>query len=319
MHRTPRFLSALVALALPFAATAADWPERPITMIVPAAPGGTTDIAARLLSEHMGRVLGQNVLVENRAGAGGVIGTSAAARAKADGYTILMGNIGPLAINHSLYKELPYTPEAFAPITNVLLVPNILVVNAQSPVTSVQDLIALGRQGPLTVATSGVGQSPHMSSEMFKQRTGIDATLIPHSGAAPAVTALLGQQVDYMIDNLPSSLPHIQSGRFRALAVTSGERVRELPDVPTMAQAGVEDMVVSAWFGLVAPAGTPPAVVDRLYEAASTALQDPTVKARIAALGAVAGGEPPAEYAAFIARERQTWAEIVKAADIPLQ
>ncbi len=314
-----RLLSALLLCTLPLAATAVDWPTKPITLVVPAAPGGTTDIAARLLADRMGKTLGQTVLVENRAGAGGIIGTSAVARAQPDGHTILMGNIGPLAINYSLYRELPYGPGDFAAITNVLLVPNVLVVNEGSPITSVQQLIEQGKARPLTMATSGIGQSPHMSTEMFKQRTGIDATLIPHSGAAPAVTALLGGQVDAMIDNLPSSLPHIRSGKFRALAVTSAERVSQLPDVPTMAEAGVPDTVVSAWFGLVAPAGTPPAAIERLYEAAAGAMQDPTVQQRIADLGAIPGGEPPAEYAAFIDAQRDTWRQIVETAQIPKQ
>ncbi len=311
-------LAGVLALATPLMASAA-WPEHQITMIVPAAPGGTTDIAARLLSDKMGEILGQTVLVENKAGAGGIIGTGAVARAKPDGYTILMGNIGPVAINFSLYKKLPYKADDFTPITNVILVPNVLVVNSASPVKSVADLIALAKTRPLTVATSGIGQSPHMSSEMFKQRTGIEATLVPHSGAAPAVTALLGQQVDYMIDNLPSSMPHIQSGKFRALAVTSGTRSPELPDVPTMGEAGVKNMEVTAWFGLLAPAGTPEPVVQKLYQAAKTAMDTPEVQARFKALGGVSGGETPAEYAAFIDKERTTWKEIVDKAGISLE
>ena len=318
MKKISASLAAALALSLPFAAMA-EWPEKQITMVVPAAPGGTTDIAARLLGEKMGKLLGQNVIVDNKAGAGGIIGTGHVARAEPDGYTILMSNIGPAAINYSLYKNLPYKHTDFTPITNVILVPNVLVVHAESDVKSIEDLKKKAEKGPLTVATSGVGQSPHMSSEMFKQRTGIDATLIPHSGAAPAVTAMLGQQMDYMIDNLPSSMPHIQSGKFRALAVTSGKRVDELPDVPTMAEAGVENMEVTAWFGLLAPAGTPQPVIDKLYQAAKTALETDEVKARFKALGGMPGGETPAEYAAFIDKERATWKEIVETAGISLE
>jgi len=318
MKKISASLAAAVALSLPFAALA-EWPEKQITMVVPAAPGGTTDIAARLLGEKMSKLLGQNVIVENKAGAGGIIGTGHVARATPDGYTILMSNIGPAAINYSLYKKLPYKHTDFTPITNVILVPNVLVVHADSDVKSVDDLKKKAAKGPLTVATSGIGQSPHMSSEMFKQRTGIDATLVPHSGAAPAVTAMLGQQMDYMIDNLPSSMPHIQSGKFRALAVTSGKRVDELPDVPTMAEAGVENMEVTAWFGLLAPAGTPQPVIDKLYQAAKASLETDEVKARFKALGGTAGGETPAEYAAFIDKERATWKEIVETAGISLE
>jgi len=318
MKKISASLAAAIAVSLPFAAMA-EWPEKSITMVVPAAPGGTTDIAARLLGEKMSQTLGQNVIVDNKAGAGGIIGTSHVARATPDGYTILMSNIGPAAINYSLYKNLPYKHTDFTPITNVILVPNILVVHADSDVKSVDDLKKKAAAGPLTVATSGIGQSPHMSSEMFKQRTGIDATLIPHSGAAPAVTAMLGQQMDYMIDNLPSSMPHIQSGKFRALAVTSGKRVDELPNVPTMAEAGVENMEVTAWFGLLAPAGTPQPVIDKLYQAAKAALDTDDVKTRFKALGGMTGGETPTEYAAFIDKERATWKEIVETAGISLE
>ena len=318
MKKISASLAAAIAVSLPFAAMA-EWPEKSITTVVPAAPGGTTDIAARLLGEKMSKTLGQNVIVDNKAGAGGIIGTSHVARATPDGYTILMSNIGPAAINYSLYKNLPYKHTDFTPITNVILVPNILVVHADSDVKSVDDLKKKAAAGPLTVATSGIGQSPHMSSEMFKQRTGIDATLIPHSGAAPAVTAMLGQQMDYMIDNLPSSMPHIQSGKFRALAVTSGKRVDELPNVPTMAEAGVENMEVTAWFGLLAPAGTPQPVIDKLYQAAKAALDTDDVKTRFKALGGMTGGETPTEYAAFIDKERATWKEIVETAGISLE
>lgn len=296
----------------------AAWPERPITMVVPAAAGGTTDIAARVLAEKMGRDLGTSIVVENKGGGGGGIGTAQVARAKPDGYTLLMGNIGPVAINFSLYKHLNYKETDLRGITNVISVPNILVVNANSPVKDVKDLVALAKTRPLTAATSGVGQSPHMSTEMFRQKAGIDVTLVPHSGAAPAVTALLGSQVDFMIDNLPSSMPHIKSGKFRALAITSKDRAEQLPDVPTMAQAGIP-MQVTAWFGLLAPAGTPDAIVNQLQQSARKAMLTPEVRQRFADLGGVPGGETPAEYDAFIAQERKSWAQIVKAAGLSLE
>lgn len=296
----------------------AQWPNRPITIVVPAAAGGTTDIAARVLAEKMGQDLGTSIVVENKAGGGGSIGTAQVARAKPDGYNLLMGNIGPVAINFSLYKKLSYKASDLRGITNVISVPNILVVHADSPVRNVQDLVKLAHNRPLNVATSGVGQSPHMSSEMFRQKAGIDVNLVPFPGAAPAVTALLGQQVDYMIDNLPSSMPHIKSGKFRALAITSAERSAQLPDVPTMTEAGIP-MQVTAWFGLLAPAGTPDAVVQQLQQAASKAMQTSEVRAKFAALGGVPGGESPAQYDQFIAQERQRWAVIVKAAGLSLE
>lgn len=306
----------LVAVTtLPLVAWAA-WPERPITIVVPAAAGGTTDIAARVLAERMGKDLGTAIVVENKGG--GSIGTAQVARAKPDGHTLLMGNIGPVAINFSLYKQLSYKESDLRGITNVISVPNILVVHADSPVRSVQDLIGLAKTRRLNVSTSGVGQSPHMSSEMFRQKAGIDVTLVPFPGAAPAVTALLGQQVDFMIDNLPSSMPHIKAGKFRALAITSGTRSAQLPDVPTMTEVGVP-MQVTAWFGLLAPAGTPDAVVERLQQSARKAMQTPDVRQRFADLGGVPGGETPAEYDAFIAQERKSWAQIVKAAGLSLE
>lgn len=318
-----RSLLALLA-ALPFfslapaAALAAAWPERPITIVVPAAAGGTTDIAARVLAEKMGKDLGTSVVVENKGGGGGSIGTAQVARARPDGYTLLMGNIGPVAINFSLYKQLSYKESDLRGITNVISVPNILVVHADSPVRSVRELVELARTRRLNVSTSGVGQSPHMSSEMFRQKAGIEVTLVPFPGAAPAVTALLGQQVDYMIDNLPSSMPHIRSGKFRALAITSATRSAQLLEVPTMTEAGVP-MQVTAWFGLLAPAGTPDAVVERIQQSARRAMQTAEVRQRFADLGGVPGGETPAEYDAFIAQERKSWAQIVKAAGLSLE
>jgi tripartite-type tricarboxylate transporter receptor subunit TctC len=310
-------IAAAMALILPLCAQAA-WPDRPITIIVPAAPGGTTDIATRLLSEKLAKELGTSVVVENRAGAAGIIGTQQLVRSAPDGYTLIMGNIGPNAINYSMYKKLPYTPEDFTPITLVISVPNVLVVNTESPAKDVQDLIKTGKEKPesYTFGSSGAGQSPHLSGELFKQRAGIEATHVPYKGAGPAVAALLGNQFTFMIDNLPSSLGSIKSGKFRAVAVTSDERVSELPDVPTMAEAGVSDMVVTAWFGLLAPKGTPQDVVDKIYVGAKAALDTPELQTRFKEMGGKAGGNTPAEFGSFITAERARWEATVKAANL---
>ncbi|OZI29967.1 ABC transporter substrate-binding protein [Bordetella genomosp. 10] len=311
-----RWLAGAVLLGAAHLAQAA-WPnDHPITIIVPAAPGGTTDIAARLLAEKMTAALGQSIIVENRAGAAGIIGTQTAARAAPDGYTLIMGNIGPNAINYSLYKTLPYKASDFAPVTLVISVPNVLEVNAAQPVKTAAELVTLLKQDPSkrSFGSSGTGQSPHMSGELFKQRTGVEATHVPYKGAGPAVAALLANQFTFMIDNLPSSMPSIKAGKLRALAVTGEKRSPELPDVPTMKEAGIDNMVVTAWFGLLAPAGTPAPVIDKLYQAARQGLSSPDIVKKFHELGGEPGGNTPAEFGAFIDQQRTLWEQTVKAA-----
>ncbi len=303
-------------------ASQAAWPERPITLIVPAAPGGTADISARLISEKLGAALGTTVVVENRAGAAGIIGSQALTRAAPDGYTLDFGNIGPNAINYSLYKALPYKPTDFAPVTLVVAVPNILEVNSKSPYKTVQELVEAIRNDPKGIysfGSSGTGQSPHLSSEMLTQRTGITMTHVPFKGMGPAVAALLAGQVTFVIDNLPSSIAFIRSGQFRALAITGAQRSPQLPDVPTMAEAGIKDMVVTAWFGLFAPAGTPPDIIDKIQQATKKVLETPEIRNRFIEMGGTPGGNTPAEFAAFVDRERESWKKIVDAANLTME
>lgn len=314
------FAAATAALIYSLPASAA-WPEKPITIIVPAAPGGTTDIAARLVGEKMSKTLGQTVVIENKAGAAGIIGSQALVRSKPDGYTLGMGNVGPNAINYSLYKTLPYKKEDFAPITSVISVPNVLVVNSDTPVKTVAELVTYlqKNEDKRTFGSSGKGQSPHLSGEMFLQRIKQTAQHIPYKGAGPAVSGLLGNQYTFMIDNLPSSIASIKSGKFRALAVTGEKRSDQLPDVPTMKEAGIDNMVVNAWFGLVAPAGTPDDIVNKIQQAASKALHDEDIVARFHGLGGTPGGEKPEEFASFINDQQRLWADTVHAAGLEMQ
>lgn len=315
-----RLAVAILALGASLA-TAQPYPAKPIKLIVPAAAGGTTDIAARLVGKRMADILGQPVVVENRAGGAGIIGTLALKQSAPDGYTLIMGNIGPNAINYGLYKELPYKSENFAPITLVVSVPNVLVVHPAVPARTVSELVALAKSQPgkLSFASPGAGQSGHLSGELFKHRTGTELIHVPYKGAAPAVADLVAGQVTMMIDNLPSSLPHVQAGRLRALAVTSRERVPELPEVPTMKEAGLEDFQVTAWFGLLAPAGTPAPVVEQLHKTVARILGEAEVIKRLSDLGGRPGGNTPVQFAAFMRDERLRWAGLIRDTRLPLQ
>ncbi len=296
------------------------WPGKPVTIIVPAAPGGTTDIVARLLAEGLSREWGQGVVIDNRAGAAGIIGTQQLVRSAPDGTTLIMGNIGPNAINYSLYRKLPYKPTDFAPVTLAVSVPNVLVVHADSGITSARQLVdrLQAEPGKHAFGSSGKGQSPHLSGEMFLQRTGTKAEHVAYKGAGPAVAALLAQQYTFMVDNLPSSIAQVQGGKFRALALTGASRSPQLPDVPTMAEAGVPDMVVTAWFGLMAPAGTPAAVVQKIQQSARRVLLAPENAQRLRAMGAEPGGDTPEAFGRFIGAERERWRKTVEAAGLTM-
>ena len=313
MRFVGNLLLAGAASLLIISPAAAVWPERTITIIVPAAPGGGADASARVLAQKMAPILGQPVVADNRSGAGGIVGSQMLTRAAPDGYTLIMGNIGPNAINYSMYKKLPYKPTDFTPITLVLSNALVLVVNAGSPFKTVGDLVAALKKEPkrYSFGSSGIGQSPHLAAEMFKQRVGVEAVHIPYKGAGPSVADLLGGQFTFMIGTLPGSMPNIQAGKLRALAVTSAQRVPELPDVPTMGEAGIKDMVVMGWFGLFAPAGTPPEVIRKIYEVSAAILLDPEVVARFKVLGGAPGKYTPSEFAEFVSAERERWKQVV--------
>jgi tripartite-type tricarboxylate transporter receptor subunit TctC len=309
---------AIIPFLSPAAFAAAPFPNKPIKILVTAAPGGTSDITARALSDILGKELGQSVIVENKAGGAGIIGIQAMLSMPADGYTMAMGNIGPNAINYSLYKNLPYKMEDLEPITIVMANPNVLVVNADFPAKTVAELVAMAKANPgkYSFASSGRGQSIHMSGELFKVQAGIDIIHVPYKGAGPALADLLAGQTSMMIDNLPSSMQYIKAGKLRALAVTSKNRVAELPDVPTMIQSGFPNFEVTAWFGLFVPAGTPKPVIDKLYLAVKKALETPEIKQRWKDLGGWAVGDTPANTKIFIAAEKKKWEQVAQQAKI---
>jgi len=323
MHLSRRSLVALAAaLAVPATALAQGaWPTKPVRIVVPFAPGGTTDILARTIAPELTKAFGQSFVVENRAGAGGNIGAEVVAKSSGDGYTLLMGTVGTHGINKSLYSKLPYDPQKdFAPITLVAGVPNVMVMGTKRAqelgISSVADFIkvAKARPGRLNMASSGNGTSIHLAGELFKSRTGIFMTHIPYRGSGPALADLLAGGVDVMFDNLPSSMAHIQAGNLKAFAVTSAVRSAALPDVPTVAEAAkLPGFEASSWFGLLAPAGTPADVVSRLQQETAKALNAPAVKERLLAQGAIPSGNTPAEFAALIDAEIKKWEAVVKA------
>ncbi|NDP62593.1 tripartite tricarboxylate transporter substrate binding protein [Polaromonas sp.] len=307
-------LGAGLLAAVPAAAQAA-YPNKTITIIVPFAAGGTTDILARIVAQGLTAELGQTVIVDNRAGAGGNIGGQAASRAAADGYTLFMGTVGTHAINAALYKKMPFDPvKDFAPLTRVANVPNLLVANPKQPFKTVKELIAYAKAHPgqLNFASSGNGSSIHLSGELFKSMTNIDMQHVPYKGSAPAVTDLLGNQVGIMFDNMPSAIQHVRSGKLRAIAVTTARRSPELPDVPTIAEAGVPGYEATSWFGMFAPAATPPAVISTLNAAIVKVLAKPDVKKQINDQGAEVYTETPAQFADFIQKESVKWSKVVK-------
>ncbi len=322
MHRSIRFAAGLIAVvaaslfAASLAFAQATYPSKPIRMVVPFPPGGTTDILARAVAQKLTEAWGQQVIVDNRPGAGGNIGSDLVAKAAPDGYTLLMGTVGTHAINPSLYARMPYDAQKdFAPVILVAGVPNVLEVNPSLPVHTVQELIAYARANPgkLNFASSGNGTSIHLSGELFKAMTGVKMTHVPYKGSAPALADLVGGQVQLMFDNLPSSLGLIKGGKLRAIAVTSTTRSSALPDVPTIAESGLPGYEASSWFGVLAPARTPPAIVDKLNAVIGAWLASPEAKEKLASQGAVAAGGTPADFAHYIASETVKWAKVVKA------
>ncbi|OZI23216.1 MFS transporter [Bordetella genomosp. 9] len=313
-----RAAAALVAAAAFCAVSApaqAAYPDKPVRIVVGFSAGGTTDVIARIMAKELTEALGQSFVIENKPGAGSNIGTEYVARSTPDGYTLYFVAVTS-AINQTLYSKLNFDlVKDFAPVALAAKVPNVLVVNPQVPVKSVKELVdyAKAHPGKLAFASSGSGTSIHMAGELFKLKAGVDVLHVPYKGSAPALTDLIGGQVQFMFDNMPSSWPHVQSGKLRALAVTTKERSPTAPDLPTMAESGFPGFDVSSWFGLIAPKGTPPEVIKTLNAAMLKALDKPEVKDAFDKLGAVPAKTTPEQFGQFIQSEVQTWATVVKA------
>ncbi|MBP2443858.1 Bug family tripartite tricarboxylate transporter substrate binding protein [Rhizobium leguminosarum] len=312
----------LAAFASGAPAIAADFPDRAITMVVPFAAGGSTDVVARIVAQKMSEDLGQQVIVQNVAGAGGNLGADNVARAEPDGYTILMGTVATHALNPLILKSTPYDPEQdFAPVSLLVVVPNVLVVNPELPAKTVQELIALLKAEPdkYSYASSGNGTPLHLSGELFKAMAGVSMQHIPYKGAGPALNDVIGNQVPIMFDNLPSSSSHIKAGTLRALAVTTAERAPSFPDVPTVAESGIAGYETYTWNALFAPAKTPNDVVIRLNASANKALKDPAVAERMKEFSATIVGSTPEQLAAHVKAELAKWGPVVKGANIQME
>jgi tripartite-type tricarboxylate transporter receptor subunit TctC len=312
--------SATLLLALSAGVLADDYPSRPIRLIIPFPPGGSNDVVGRLVAQQLGTVLGQQVFVDNRGGAGGVIGTDVAAKAAPDGYTLLVVSLAH-AVNASLYK-LPYDHEkAFAPVAMFGSGTNVVAVNPDLPVNSLQELIALAKKKPgeLNYASAGVGSFQHLGGELFKLMAGVDIVHVPFRGGGPAMVDVMGGHTKIVFSSLIQTTPHVKAGKLKALATGGAKRNPVLPDVPTVAEAGVPGYEANNWWGMLAPAGTPPAIVDKLNKAVSAALDAPELQAQFEKEGATVIKMQPAEFGKYVQTETDKWARVVKEAHISAQ
>jgi tripartite-type tricarboxylate transporter receptor subunit TctC len=305
--------TAALPVALP---VHAQYPAKPIRFIIPFPPGGGTDTNSRALTQRIAKNTGWTFVMDNKPGAGGNIGADLVAKSPPDGYTILMGALSTHAVNPSLYAKMPYDAvKDFAPITLLAVTPNVLVVNATLPVNSVKDLIAYAKANPgkLSFGSGSNGSAGHLAGELFKVDTGTDIIHVPYKGGAPATQALLAGDTQFMFDNLANAMPQVKAGKLKALAVTTAERSKLAPDLPTMAEAGLPGFDISTWFGLLAPAGTPADVVARIQQETAKAMATPAMKERLLAQGAIPSGMTPADFVKFIDAETKKWAGVVKA------
>ena len=312
------FAKTLIAsLALAAAAAQAAYPDRPITIVVPYAPGGAADAVARLIATHMGPKLGTSVIVENRAGASGTIGARAVAKAPADGYTMLY-DATPYSINPHLFPKMPYAANALQPLSLVLLAPNLLIVPANSPLKNVGDLIAKAKAQPgkINFASGGSGTVQRLASELFRQQLKLDMVHVPYKSGGPAIADVMGGQVDFMFSTVAASYSLVAGGKLRALAISAPERSKRLPEVPTVAETVIPGYEVYEWNGMFLPAGTPAPIAGKLQQAVVEVLKEDAVQQRLADIGARSVGSTPAEFATFLAKEDAKWGEVVRKGDI---
>jgi tripartite-type tricarboxylate transporter receptor subunit TctC len=317
MKKVQKTLAGLGMLVLATVAAAQPWPSKPIRYVVPFAAGGTTDVLARMLQPDLQKALGVAIVIDNKPGAGGNIGSDVVAKSAPDGYTIGGGTVSSHAINVSLYgTQMPYDPvKDFAPIALIATIPNVLVVNPSVPATNVKELIAYMKANPgkLSFASAGNGTSQHISGEMFKSMAGVDMQHIPYKGSAPGITATLAGEVQMMFDNATIAIPHIKSGRLRALGVTTAQRSAALPDVPTIADAGgLTGYAIGSWQGVFAPAGTPPEIVKRLHDEIAKILKTPEMQKRLSDLGSDPGNLSSAEFGALVKSDIVKFGDVVK-------
>jgi tripartite-type tricarboxylate transporter receptor subunit TctC len=299
----------------------AAYPARPVTIIVPFTAGQSGDVLARVLGEQLAKVWGQPLIVDNRGGAGGTVGSRAAAAAPADGYTLLLGSSGPLAVAPNLYSNAGYNPRELTPIMNVAGVAQALVVRAESGFKTLQDLLAAAKATPgkLSYGSGGVGSFQHLTFEMLKQRAGVDIAHIPYKGSAPAYNDLFGGQIDAMFDSLPAVLPHAKGGKARVLAVSTAQRVAQLPDVPTVAESGIKGFDALGWLGIVGPKGLDPVIRERLNADLKTVLANESVKTHLTNLGMIILASSSAEFGQFIDSELAKWGQVIKTGGIVAQ
>ena len=315
------FAAAVLSVAAVGAAQAQGYPNKPVRLIVPYPAGGTTDIIARVAAQQLSERLKQPFVVENKAGANGAIGSVEVARAPADGYTLLMGTASTHGINSAVHKSLPYDAvKDFAPVTIVASTPNIIAVHPSVPAKNLQELLALAKAQPgkLNYGSTSLGGSPHMSAELLKMMAGVDMVHVPYKGAAPMLTDLMGGQVQVGFDNLPSTINFVRSGRVRAIAVTTPQRWPGAPDIPTVAESGLPGYEVSGWFGLLAPAGTPPAVLATIQQALAEAVKQPDINKQMLELGAQPVANTPDAFAKLVQADVAKWRDVVKTTGVKL-